>query len=68
MTLVLSPKEARALWAVLNYSRVKLDDGDVSVEDKALERLSELGKPMTSEDMSGIMETIWSTLNRRVSE
>ena len=70
MTLVLSPKEARALWAVLNFSRVKgspYDPDCMNVEDMARERLAEMGKPMSEVEMIDTMLNIWETLDKKVN-
>ena len=70
MTLVLSPKKARALWAALNFSRVKgspMDEDCLSLEDMARERLTEMGKPIPEDEFSAIMQELWNTLDKKVN-
>lgn len=70
MTLVLSPKKARALWAALNFSRVKgspMDEDCLSLEDMARERLTEMGKPIAEDEYTAILWDIWRTLDKKVN-
>jgi len=69
MTLVLSPKQARVLWAVLNFSAVKgapMDEDCLTAEDMAAERLAEIDRPASDEEISAIIQQIWDSLDKKV--
>ena len=65
-TLVLSPKQARILHAVLNMSNVKgWDSDELSAEDMALENLIGKGYTYSEEDVSKTVWAIWETLDKK---
>lgn len=67
-TLVLSPKQARVLLAVLNVSNVKgspMDEDCLSCEDMAHESLVGKCIKMDREEVTEIVWKIWETLDKK---
>ena len=70
MTLVLSPKKARYLEALLNMSAVKgspMDPDCMSADDMALENLLGKGYDVDPNEYVAVIQEIWETLDKRVN-
>ena len=68
MTLVLSPKQARVLHAVLNVSNVMgspMDPDCLSCEDMAHEVLVGRGIKVDRDELREIVWKIWETLDKK---